>query len=105
MSDLIKKLSVVDDTADHSTVITDVTISLAKKVFTGNKGDSAGIQKCLDDFKDKHFSLNQNMTVNDKWNIVSTKMKDIINKFVRHRLATLRYDLRCMVYERLKENV
>ena len=31
MPDLIKKLSVVDGIADHSTVITDVTISLAKK--------------------------------------------------------------------------
>ena len=82
---LIKKLNVVDGISDHSTVIIDVNISPKgkhrpkRKIFIRNKADHPNIEKSLDDFTHEYFSLNQNMTVNDKWNLVSTKIININN--------------------------
>ena len=96
---LIKKLNVVDDISDHSTVIIDVNISPKRKhrpkrkIFIRNKADHPNIEKSLDDFTHEYFSLNQNMTVNDKWNLVSTKIINIMNQYVPSRLTTSRFNL------------
>ena len=96
---LIKKLNVVDGISDHSTVIIDVNISpkrkhrLKRNIFISIKADHPNIQKSLDDFTHEYFSLNQNMTVNDKWNLVSTKIINIMNQYVPRRLTTFRFNL------------
>ncbi len=96
---LIKKINVVDGIADHSTVIIDVNISPKRKhrpkrkVFIRNKADNINIQKSLENFTHEYFSQNQNMTVNDKWNLVSTKIINIMNQYVPHRLTTSRHNL------------
>ena len=96
---LIKKLNVVDGISDHSTVIIDVNISPKRKhhpkrtIIIRNKADHPNIQKSLDDFTHEYFSLNQNMTANDKWNLVSTKIINIMNQYVPCRLTTSRFNL------------
>ena len=96
---LIKKLNVVDGIADYSTVIIDVNISPKRKhrpkrkKFIRNKADHSNIQKYLDDFTHEYFSLNQNMTVNDKWNLVSTKIINIMNQYVSCRFTPSRFNL------------
>ena len=50
-----------------------------RNIFIRNKADNASILKHLDNFKDECFILNDNMTVNDKWNFVTSKITDIIN--------------------------
>ncbi len=82
--DLIKKLSVVDGVADHNTVLIDINISPKRKcrpkrkLFIRHKADNASILKHLDNFKDEYFMLSENMTVNGKWNIVTSKVTDSI---------------------------
>ena len=97
---LIKKLNVVDSIAHHNTDIIDVNISPKRKQIAlnekkkfRNKADHLNIQKSLDDFTHEHFSLNQNMTDNDKWNLVSTKNFNIMKHYVPVRLTTSRYNL------------
>ena len=68
--DLIKKLSVVDDMADHNTIVIDINISPKRKcrpkrkMFIRSNADNASILKHLDNFNDKYRVLNDNMTVN-----------------------------------------
>ena len=49
-------------------------------MFLRNKADNASILKHLDNFTHEYSVLNENMTVNDRWNIVTSKVTDIINR-------------------------
>ena len=75
--DLIKRLSGVDGVANHNTILIDINSSPKRKcrpkrnIFIRNKADNASILKHLDNFKDEYFMLNDNTTVNDKWNITN----------------------------------
>ena len=96
---LIKKLSVVDGVADHNTIVIDINISPKRKsrpkrkLFIRNKADNASILKHLYNFKDEYYILSDNMTVNDKWNVVTSKITDIINKYVPHFFTSSRHNL------------
>ena len=93
--DLIKKLSVVDGVADHNTILIDINISPRRKcrpkrnIFIRNKADNASILKHLDN---SYFILNDNTTVNDKWNIVTSEATNI-NTYVPHFLISSRHNL------------
>ena len=93
---LIKKLNVV---ADHNTVIMDVNISPKRKHrpkrkhFIRNKIDHLNIQKSFDNFTHEYFFLQQNMTGNDKWNLLLTQIINIIKHYIPVRLTTSRYNL------------
>ena len=97
--DLIKKLSVVDGVADHNTILIDINITPKRKwrpkrnIFIRNKADNAGILKHLATFKDEYFMLNDNTTVNDKWNIVTSEVTNIINTYVLHFFTSSRHNL------------
>ena len=97
--DLIKKLTVDDGVAYHNTILIDINISPKRKCrpkrkfFIRKKSDNASILKHLDNFKDEYFMLNDNTTVNDKWNIVTSEVANIINKYVRHFFTLLRHNL------------
>ena len=92
--DLIKKFSVVDGVADHNTILTDINISPKRKIFIRNKADNASILKHLDKFKDEYVMLNDNTTVNDKWNLVtSAEVTNIISTYVPHFFTSSRHNL------------
>ena len=96
---IIKNLSVVDGVADHNTILIDINISPKRKCplnaifFIRNKADNASILKHLDNCKDEYFMLNDNTTVNEKWNIVASEVTNIINKYVPHFFASSRHNL------------
>ena len=85
--------------ADHNTILIDITFhpnanaALNANFFIRNKSDNASILKHLDNFKDEYFMLNDNTTVNDKWNIVTSEVANIINKYVPHFFTLLRHNL------------
>ena len=97
--DLFKKLSVVDGVADHNTIVIDINISPKRKcrhkrkIFLRNKADNASILKHLDNFTHEYSVLNENITVNDRWNIVTSKVTDIINTCVPHFFTSSRHNL------------
>ena len=97
--DLIKKLSVVDGVADHNSIVIDINIlpkrkcRPKRKMFLRNKADNASILKHLDNFKHEYSVLNDNMSVNDRWNIVTSKVTDIINTCVPHCFTSSRHNL------------
>ena len=76
------------------------TITLPKRkcrpkrnLFIINKAHNASILKHLDKFTDEYRMLNDNMTVNDKWNIVTSKVTDIIIKCVPHFFTSSGHNL------------
>ena len=62
-------------------------------MFLRNKADNASILKHFDNFTHEYSVLNENMTVNDRWNIVTAKVTDIINTCVPHVFTSSRHNL------------
>ena len=92
-------ISVVDIVADHNTILIDINISPKRKcrpkrnIVIRNKADNASILKHLDKFKDEYFMLNDNTSVNDKWNIVTSEVTNIMNTYVPHFFTSSRHNL------------
>ena len=85
--------------ADHNTILIDINISPKRKcrpkrnIFIRNKADNASIMKHLNTFNDEYFMLNYDTTVNDKWNIVTSEVTNIINTYVPHFFTSSRHNL------------
>ena len=96
---LTKKLSVDDGVADYNTIFMYINISTKRKCHhkrkncIKNKADNASILNHLDNIEDEYFMLIHNMAVNDKWNILTSKVTHIINKYIPHLFTSSRHNL------------
>ena len=90
--DLIKRLYITDGLSDHNRA-PKLKRRPKRTIFIRSKADQTGIQHALNSFLKEYISFALDTSVDDKWNMIATKITEIMNKIVPTRMTSSRHNL------------